>query len=470
MIAIRKWLLLLLLVLLAPVDPFYSAEAQGSAIIISNQVDLPAAQKLEEYLESHGYQAEIKSPEAFWSKISAGISPIFVLGGPDAYEGVGEISRQFLTEKEIKRLRSWKGFGNFYIRMVNKVEVIILAGNTREETFEIVESFEKIRILEELFTRKAGKQVNPFVRRKAPQLVMRYTWQFRGKTFHMEVSIPESLVDYYRNRDHDIPPEDWYVLASDPLDDKVISELTWELTELALEAGYTSEESILQFVIRFVQALPYSQDVATTGFDEYPRFPLETLVDGGGDCEDTSILMATILMELGYDVVLFLIPGHVAVGVGLENGSGFFIEYEGNKYYYLETTGYGWNIGELPPPLQRYGPAHFTVLHPVHVPVPLPVISRVILVSIQGEELVVCAIVVVENRGHKEAVVDVSAGFKGAGVLVIHTENSGNFTVLPGEACTISINLQWPEVIRHRWVVIRLLSGGKKVDEVLANF
>ncbi len=468
---IRRWLLsLFLLILLSPGVSFTLIMGSSSAVIISNQADFPAAQKLKGYLESQGYHVEIKGPEVFWNIITKGTNPIFILGGPDAYDGVGEISRQFLTEKEIERLRSWEGFGNLYIRIIKNVEVVILAGNTRKETSEIVDSFKDIKILDELFTKRAKRRANPFARREVPQLVIRYTWQFDGKTFHLDVSVPQSLIEYYRDRDHDIPHEDWYILASDPLDDAFISTLVWQLTDLAREAGYTSKEAILQFVIRFVQALPYSQDVATTGFDEYPRFPVETIVDAGGDCEDTSILMATLLMELGYDVVLFLLPNHVGVGVELENGSGFFIEQNGKKYYYLETTGYGWNIGEVPPQLQNYGTAQFTVLHPVHVPVPLPVISRVLLVSIQGDELVVSAIVVVENLGSREAIVNVSAGFKGAGVLVIHSENSGNFTVLPGEACTISVSLQWPEVIRHRWVVIRLLSDGKKVDEVLANF
>jgi len=466
----RLLLLTVALMLLLPTDPLLSRE-RSSGVIISNSVDLPAAQKLKEFLESQGYGVEIRGPEEFWDLVSGGVNPIFILGGPDAYEGIGEITRQFLTEKEIERLRSWRGFGNFYIRIMNNVEVIILAGNTREETSQIVEAFRDIEILEELFKKRARRRVNPFLQRETPQIVMSYTWQFRGETFHVDVSIPESLIQYYRDRDHNIPHEEWYVLASDPLDDVVISTLVRQLTDLARDAGYTSEESMLEFAIRFVQALPYSQDVATTGFDEYPRFPIETLVDAGGDCEDTSILMATLLMELGYDVVLFLLPGHVAVGVALEDCSGFYIEYEGKKYYYLETTGYGWNIGELPPPLQQYGKPMFTVLHPVYVPVSLPVISKVLVVSIESESgVIVDAVVIVENLGSKEAVVNVSAGFKGAGVLIIHTENSGNFTVLPGEACTISITLKWPEVIKHRWIAIRLLSEGKKVDEIFANF
>jgi len=63
----------------------------------------------------------------------------------------------------------------------------------------------------------------------------------------------------------------------------------------------TSRETI-DFVGSFVQQLPYTSDRVTTPYDEYPRFPLETLYEKGGDCEDTAILAATILKEMGYDV------------------------------------------------------------------------------------------------------------------------------------------------------------------------
>ena len=65
--------------------------------------------------------------------------------------------------------------------------------------------------------------------------------------------------------------------------------------------------------VSFAQNLPYTADDVTTGFDEYPRFPYETLYDNGGDCEDTSILVSAMLRELRYGVALLHFPGHMAV-------------------------------------------------------------------------------------------------------------------------------------------------------------
>ena len=103
-----------------------------------------------------------------------------------------------------------------------------------------------------------------------------------------------------------------------------------------------------------MQSLKYAQDNVTAGIGEYPRFPVETLVDELGDCEDTSILLITIAEILGIDAVLILIPdafpdaGHAAVGLALDNFSGTYYELDGIQYFYAETTAAGWQIGEVP--------------------------------------------------------------------------------------------------------------------------
>ncbi len=110
--------------------------------------------------------------------------------------------------------------------------------------------------------------------------------------------------------------------------------------------GHTTQ---LASYVAFVQSLPNTSDTITTGYDEYTRSPLETLVDGGGDCEDISILFITLTRILGYDSVFIDLPRHLAVGLGLgETISGKYYEHEGKRYYYCETTGYSGKIGDIP--------------------------------------------------------------------------------------------------------------------------
>lgn len=138
-------------------------------------------------------------------------------------------------------------------------------------------------------------------------------------------------------------------MVKDPYDDYYISSMVQKINEAAIKEGFTESEKV-NFVIAFVQSLPYTEDSVTTDWDEYPRYPIETLFDRGGDCEDTSILVAALLDRMGYDVCLLILEdeNHCAVGVVIEGTYGTYYEYNGKKYFYLETVGEGWEIGDYP--------------------------------------------------------------------------------------------------------------------------
>jgi len=140
-----------------------------------------------------------------------------------------------------------------------------------------------------------------------------------------------------------------------------------ELRRLNSERGFPQFLQVGN-VLAFQRQFRYVHDGAdevTEGHAEYPRYPIETLGDGRGDCEDFAILAAALLHLLGLDVVLIRIgwkegePGHVAVGVA--GGEDFPPEFrfyttpEGRRYYYCEATppsgdtpDWDWHIGHLP--------------------------------------------------------------------------------------------------------------------------
>jgi hypothetical protein len=120
-----------------------------------------------------------------------------------------------------------------------------------------------------------------------------------------------------------------------------------KLHEAATQKGYEAFDEV-SFILAFVQSLPYTSDSVTTRYDEYPRFPIETLVDDGGDCEDTAILFATLVIILNYDTIFILSPNHLAVGVWGNDLEGYYFTYNSRNYYYCETTGENWNIGDVP--------------------------------------------------------------------------------------------------------------------------
>lgn len=176
-----------------------------------------------------------------------------------------------------------------------------------------------------------------------------YQWKYDGNnyglTFNLYPEVSEFFQDRERTRDYDL-------FASDYYSKEFIKSITEGLRNYAKESGL-KEQEIPYFIISFVQNLPYTSDEVTTGFDEYPRFPYETIFDDGGDCEDTSILASSMLHELGYGVVLLEFPGHMAVGIRCNPSTGqSYYTYQGIDFCYLETTGKNWEIGKVSPNIE----------------------------------------------------------------------------------------------------------------------
>ncbi len=182
----------------------------------------------------------------------------------------------------------------------------------------------------------------------------RYVWNYRGRDYTVLLEVRTARYNRYDNKQRiDIPA--------------MVIEGQESLAGLIAELGRLIERRRLRgaakidFVLSMVQSLPYTSDSVTTGYNEFRRFAVETLVEGGGDCEDTTILAAAILRGLGEDVALVMTPGHIAIGVaGPFRGTS--IEREGKKYFYCETTGGGWTVGRLPPEVR--GPFRLEVMGP----------------------------------------------------------------------------------------------------------
>ena len=146
----------------------------------------------------------------------------------------------------------------------------------------------------------------------------------------------------------------------------VVDDVTAEL-EAALSAAYAeatgleaSGQGYAEFLLAFVQCcFTYYEDSSLYGTSEFFAYPLETIYNGGGDCEDTSILLACLYISAGYDAGIFVIPGHAIAAVALDEFTAteadsrygvslFSYTTGGTTYYGCETTitanyyGVGW--------------------------------------------------------------------------------------------------------------------------------
>ena len=190
-----------------------------------------------------------------------------------------------------------------------------------------------------------------------------YQTNFSENQQIISLSVPYETYDYYHNRRH----PSWnlnfeyvrdYITPNEPLIVKIV-ETVDNLTQ--------SEEEFANSLLNLVQDKMYGLNIRYYPTTEL-KYPIETLVEMGGDCDAHSILYATLLKSAGIEAVLLisnevLSDGfhHVAIGVHLENPpehslsefDDLVITYNGKSYYYAETTNAYWRVGDLPPKFEN---------------------------------------------------------------------------------------------------------------------
>jgi len=165
--------------------------------------------------------------------------------------------------------------------------------------------------------------------------------------YELTVAIPSSLLEYYKSKDHVAHSKSDY--------GKFVTPYAVAPIASNLRSTYGSDESFANAVLMITHQLSYAQRLAV--------YPVETLVDGWGDCDCFSYLAASIMKAGGLDVMLLLYEAkeHMNVGVYLtkppsqaRTSSSYFYQYGGKEYYVAETTGdpakwqVGWRVGEMP--------------------------------------------------------------------------------------------------------------------------
>ena len=189
-----------------------------------------------------------------------------------------------------------------------------------------------------------------------------YNKSFDTLTYTLRMMIPQVCYFWYKLfQPHDPPTllhlDDWLNFTTP--DDYIINYTAHYITQ-----GLSDQEDIADTVLNFVQdkgnftaCIHYISEKT-----ELPKYPLETITEGGGDCEDHAILYASMMKALGFQVALILSleAGHMWCAVHLDSAptqnsqspSYWYVDYKGVRYYTAETTSWGWRVGDLPSALQ----------------------------------------------------------------------------------------------------------------------
>ncbi len=172
-------------------------------------------------------------------------------------------------------------------------------------------------------------------------------------TFKNELVFNASDYYYYKRLGKKQFTPNYGDYATESTEHPYLIKLAKELDKNAKKAGYEGQE-LAEYLVAFVQqAIPYKDDPENDGYD-YPRYPIETIIDRAGDCEDKSALLVALLNTFGFEAILISPPGHMAAGIWCEDCVEGTYELNGKKYAYIETSVKGWPIGVVPSKFAQY--------------------------------------------------------------------------------------------------------------------
>lgn len=139
-----------------------------------------------------------------------------------------------------------------------------------------------------------------------------------------------------------------------------LTHLQDSLQQLAMEKEL-SRRDFADLIVSFVQDIPYefvmgeeckgTESKPCNSHVAYGLFsPSEFVYQLKGDCDTRTLLLFTLLENLGFDAVIMNSRQyeHSMLGIDLPS-SGDYLRYKGTAFYFWETTSVGWMQGAIPP-------------------------------------------------------------------------------------------------------------------------
>jgi hypothetical protein len=142
-------------------------------------------------------------------------------------------------------------------------------------------------------------------------------------------STSTSVTVYGNVTDKEWITDSYMEMINDPAQEQMYTDLITQFRKIKNNMGLSSDE-YLELMATYIQSLPYQSRPG-----EVAKFPVETVVDGTGNCADKSLLLAGLLSREGYKVAIFTFTpeNHMALGVGSPDTL-----YKDTGYSYLEST------------------------------------------------------------------------------------------------------------------------------------
>ncbi len=199
-----------------------------------------------------------------------------------------------------------------------------------------------------------------------PAMPVSHTLPFGKENVTISLAVNSSVYAGAKNTDKRIfthvgvPYATWEAASArsmigDPAQDELFTDLIGQFRTIRIERNLTSDE--------YVELLAaYAQSIEYRATDNPAKYPVETVYDRVGDCDDKSLLLAGLLSREGYKVALLLFEKdkHMVVGIGADDNL-----YLDTGYAYVDIMDYSF-IGV---PVNRLRGAKMMYLDPVTIPI-----------------------------------------------------------------------------------------------------
>jgi len=107
---------------------------------------------------------------------------------------------------------------------------------------------------------------------------------------------------------------------------------------IKMETGNRDDQA--RIAISLVQNIPYdytrASEISSNPYGGTTRYPYQILYDNSGVCGEKSILLAKLLKELGYGVILFDFESENHMAVGISSPTDY--DYKSTGYAFIETA------------------------------------------------------------------------------------------------------------------------------------
>ena len=181
-----------------------------------------------------------------------------------------------------------------------------------------------------------------------PMAPVSFTWLFEGAEVEMSVPVDASVYRgakgaqksalFFREiEEMEWIPEYYRAFVGEPHQEPLYAEMLAGLRGLRDSLGL-DHDRYAELIVTLVQSLEYRTDPVYLE----PKFPVETVGDTDGDCDDKTLLAAALLAREGYDVSMLLFSAEQHVSLGIRSDGTTYGE---SGYAIVETTTpilFGW--------------------------------------------------------------------------------------------------------------------------------